>query len=575
MLSNRSKSTATEGRSFWLTRAYPRATAERPGTKTDCWELLVFLASLAAFWTVIPFRDFDHIIGDNIAQVGYWRILFNHALVGGLGAASMKPGLILLLGSTHDLSLALFESTVLIKLVFALAGASLTTIVACMAREDADEIAGAGAIIYMMAKTPVPAMFIDGTSMIVFLPLLLWGVWLFSRGRDSAGTVMLCLAALIRIEAFAVLLWLVLAEQLFKLRWRAFLFSALMVTVSLAITVLVYYRLQGSVARFNAGGPGTGYIYSHESNAWIRVLDALKYPFSASVEMSLGQCGAPYLAVPALLGCVLSGRRRFYLSLLGVPLFLMVYVASGQGYGEVRYFQFLAPVVAALGASGLARAFRLGHRSRALIWPGLLLPLGVSCIVLNAPKALCSLALILIAAGLGALRGNLPLRASRLLKPAWALLFWIVMLRTLVHNDWQREAKLAAYSDDARELVNENRVPKGQRVLTEDDIIYGVLVHDKHFFRRVNALQYFNVQDDARRAEILRSTDYIAVSKSDFLSYYLKWDPLGRGQSDPFRAGIAHARKGKSMSLYGYRLLPIETSKHWTVLKVEPEPSAG
>ena len=578
MSSSPSQSTAAERRAFGTWWRYPRAEPpERPAAGAGVWGLTVFLASLAAFLTIIPFRGFDHIIGDNIAQVGYWRILFNHALVGGLGASSMKPGLILLLGSAHDLSLALFGSTVLIKLVFALAAASLTTIVACVARQDEEKIAGVGAIMYMIAETPVPAMFIDGTSMIVFLPLLLWGVWLFSRGRDSAGAVMLCLAALIRIEAFAVLLWLVLAEQLFKRRWRAFFFSAVMVAISLALTVLVYYRLQGSVARFNAGGPGTGYIYTHEHNAWIRVLGALKYPFWASAEMSFGQCGAPYLAVPALLGCALSRWRRFYLSLLGVPLFLMVYVASGQGYGEVRYFQFLAPVVAALGASGLAQAFRLGQRWRthAGIWLWLPVAIGVLSIALGAPKAVCSLALISIAAGLGALRRWLPLALSPLLKSGWGLLFWVVILRTIEHNDWQRDAKLAAYADDALDLVDHHRVPKGQRVLTEDDVIYGVLVRDKHFFRGINALQYFNVQDDARRAKILRSTDYIAVSKSEFLSYYLQWDPLGRGQSDPFRAAIAHARKGKPISLYGYRLLPIETTKGWTVLKVEPEPSAG
>jgi len=41
----------------------------------------VAVMSLAAFLTVIPFRDFDGIIGDNIAQVGYWRILADHSLV--------------------------------------------------------------------------------------------------------------------------------------------------------------------------------------------------------------------------------------------------------------------------------------------------------------------------------------------------------------------------------------------------------------------------------------------------------------------------------------------------------------
>ena len=579
MSSNSSESAPADRRGLrasWLSRIGARL--KRLNAGTDVWGLTVFLAALAAFMTVVPFRGFENMIGDNIAQVGYWRILVAHQFVGSLGAASMKPGLVVLLGSAHDLSLALFGSTVLIKVVFALAAAGLVTIVASIARQDTGKIAGVGAIVYLMTETPVPAMFIDGTSMIVFLPLLLWGVWLFSRGRQAAGAVVLCLAALIRIEAFAALLWLALAEQLFKRRFRAFSFSTVVVTLSVAFTVLVYYRLQGSVARFNAGGPGAGYIYTREPSAWIRSLSALQYPFSASTEMAFEECGAPYLAVPALFGCVLSRSRRFYLSLLGIPAFLLVYVATGQGFGEVRYFQFLAPVIAALGAFGIARAFDIGGRVHAQvrIWLWLLAALGgLYCSIFAAPKALCSLALIFIAAGLGALNEKQPFSRLPLARSAWALLFWFLMLRRLEHNDWQRGAKLAPYSADALDLVEHERVPRGQRVLTEDDVIYGVLVRDTKFFRTVNALQYFNVQGDARRKEILASTDYIVLSKSNFLNYYLKWDPLARGETDPFRVAMLHARKGKPISMYGYRLLPIETTRRWTVIKVESEPSAG
>jgi hypothetical protein len=551
----------------------------RLGARGDAYELTIFLSSLAALMTVVPFRGFDGIIGDNIAQVGYWRILVNHELVGSLGASSMKPGLIVLLGAAYDTSLALFRSTVLIEVVFALAAAGLATIVAAVARQGGGKIAGVGAVVYMTAHTPVPSMFIDGTSMIVFLPLLLWGVWLFSRGREEAGAVVLCLAAMIRIEAFAVLLWLALAEQLFKRRFRAFALSTVVVAIALGVTALVYYRLQGSVARFNAGGPPVGYIFSREPSAWIRLRSALEYPLSAGGEMLFEQCGFPYLAVPALLGCAVGPGRRFYLSLLGIPLFLIVYVAAGQGYGEVRYFQFLAPAVAALGASGIAQAFRLGRlaRTQARIWPWLLIALGgLACFALAASVPLRSLSLVFIAVGFGGLFEKLPIGPSpRLLRAAWGLMFWFVLLRTLQHNDWQRNAKFAAYTTDALNLVKSNRLPRDQRVLTEDDVIYGVLVRDKTFFRKAATLQYFNVQNDARRAAMLGATDYIAVSKSDFVNYYLKYDPLGRGESDPFRAAIRHARKGRPISLYGYRLLPIETSRQWTVLKVEPELSGS
>jgi len=189
----------------------------------------------------------------------------------------------------------------------------------------------------------------------------------------------------------------------------------------------------------------------------------------------------------------------------------------------------------------------------------------------NVPKPLASLALLLVCFALGALGSKLSLRTT-IQWGGWALVLWVELLLTLVHNDWQRGSRPAVYTSDAQDLVKNNRVPSGQRVLTEDDVIYSVLARDKKFFRGATALQYFNVQSDTARARILASTDYIAVSKHTFVNYYLKYDPLGRGETDPFRAALSHARKGQATSLYGFRLVPIETSRAWTVIKVEPEP---
>ena len=571
-------------RAFWpigLSRHRQVLPQARGGNYSAIFEWTVFFAALATFMTVIPFGDFDTIIGDNIAQVGYWRILFDHTFVGSLGASTMKPGLIVLLGAAHDLSLAAFESTILIKLVFALSGAGLATIVACMARQGGGKIAGVGAVVYMMAATPVPSMFRDGTSMIVFFPLLFWGVWLFSRSRDAAGAIVLCLAALIRIEAFAVLLWLAVAEQLFRRRWRAFSFSTLVVSITVAFTVLVFYRLQGSVTRFNAGGPNAGYLFSHEPRVWFRFLSALKYPASASLEMAFDQCRSPYLAIPALFGFAFNPGRRIYLSLLGIPLFLLVYFSAGEGGQELRYFQFVAPAIAAFGAAGIVQAYRLGRRYRASTgsWPWVIAALGGTlCFVFVASKPAGSLSLIFIAAGFGGLLGD-SLRAfsPSLPRAGLALLIWVYLLVTLENNDWGSAPKRAAYTIDALDLLKNERVPRGQRILTEDDMIYGVLARDKAFFGHATALQYFNVQDDARRAQILAATDYIVVSRRRFSMYYLRYDPLQRKDGDPFRAAIAaaHKRRRKPVSVYGSILVPIQVSRHAIVLKVEPQPSAG
>jgi hypothetical protein len=89
----------------------------------------------------------------------------------------------------------------------------------------------------------------------------------------------------------------------------------------------------------------------------------------------------------------------------------------------------------------------------------------------------------------------------------WGLLFAAVPLRAVALGDWPPTSVIMQYTLDAKDLLKGKRVPKGQRVLTEDDVIYGVLVRDLRLFRRVHALQAFVVQNDTRRAELLDSTD--------------------------------------------------------------------
>jgi hypothetical protein len=544
------------------------------------YDIAVFCVALVGFWTLLPFGDLDNIIGDNIAQVGFWRILFHHNLVGSVGASSMKPGLIVLLGGAHDLSMAVLGTTLLIKAVFVASAAGLAAIVARIARDVGGPIAGACAVVYLVTKTPVPEMFTTGTSMIVFLPLLLWGIWLFSVGREYSGAVVLCLAALVRIEAFAVLLWLAVAEQLLRRKWRPFLVSSLIVAITVVFTVAVYYRVQGSVARFNTGGPTVGYIFSRDPSALSRLVDSLRYTASSVAEMLIDQCGFPYLAVPALLGVVLSPTRRFYLSLLGIAVFLILYITAGGGNTQVRYFQFLAPVTAAFGAAGIARIFRLAalHQARIPRWLWALAALaGLACFALGWPNLLCSLSLCLIVAAAGALHVSLPCAIPTVaVYVGWSLLFGFALLSTRLNGGWGRAPKLAPYTQDAISLLEGSPVPRGARVLTEDDVIYGVLVKDHELFGKAAALQCFNTQDDARRAEMLGESDYIIVFKRKFHFYYLSYDPLSRGKSDPFRAAILGARNGaKTASIYGHRLRLVENTRQRLVLKIEPETKPG
>lgn len=525
----------------------------------------MFFAALVIFVRRIPFGDFDTIVGDNIAQVAYFRVLFRSNLIGSIGASSMKPGLILLLGCTHDLSLKLFGSTVLIKLLFAIFAAGLVTIVARIAKDAAGALAGVLAAVYLVTQTPVPGMYTTGSSMIVFLPLLFGGIWLWARGHVRAAAVVLCFSALIRIEAFAVLAWLCASEQLLRRDLRAVMFTSTVTALTLVLTALVYYRLQGSVSRFNAGGPAVGYVFSRDPSLAHRLTQSLAYTLSASYQ-TLG-----LLIVPAAIGIFVNPSRRIYASLLGVPVFLNVYIASASGSAELRYFEFLVPAGACFGAAGLFAAVSWGRSafSRAHAYAAAALGgLAVSAFLLGERELAYSALLTLVSAGAGVVDELALKRISPRIAPAaLALLLVTAGSVAVFRGNWQREVGRATYTQDARRLLSSLKLLRGSRVLTEDDVIYSVIVRDPDFFVHATALQYFNIQDDEVRKEILDATDYVAVSRGRHSWYYLRNDPYRRGNTDPFRAALADE---KDATLYGYRLKLVEKSAAWRVFKVQP-----
>ena len=537
--------------------------------------LLVFLVALGLFLSAVPFGDFDTIIGDNIAQVGYWKAIFHRQFVGSIGASSMKPGLIVLLGVAHDLSLKLLGSTVLIRVVFALSAAALCTVVAGVARDASDSmVAACGAAVYLLVATPIPNTFIDGTSMIVFYPLLLGGVWAFARQRQLLGSVVLCLAALIRIEAFAVLLWLSISEQLLKARWRDFLSTASITAGAVLVTAGVYYAAQGSVARFGAGGPAVGYLFTREPNVLLRIWSPLLFSFTAPYRIAFEQCGFPYLAVPAGYALVQNARARSYASLLAVPLFLLLYVVTGQGQNEIRYFQFVIPILAPFGAAGVVLAFRDGRQPTRR----LLLALAAVTLVAVLASVLLSAVPVVLSAGLlvlPALLGWLSTRTRFSPRPLWIQLgFGLAiagaLLWTVLGRGFRGPRRVAVYSSDAAALCEAGPVPRGSAVLTEDDIIYSVLVKDVAFFKHASALQDFNIRPEARRGELLRDADYVVISKGRHDWYYLRYDPQKLGNGDPFRAAVARLLKRKQpVSVYGSRLVAVQDNRRWLVLKVE------
>ncbi len=537
--------------------------------------LLVFLFALVFFLACVPFGSFDTIVGDNIAQVGYWRSLFHRQFVGSIGASVMKPALIVVLGVAHDLSWNLFDSTVLIHVVFALAAAALVMVVASIARDVSGSwFAGCAAAVYLLVATPTPSIYTTGSSMIAFFPPLLGGVQAFARQRWLLGTLILCLAALVRLEAFAVLLWLSISEQLLKSRWRDFLVTASITAATLLFTVATYYAAQGSVARFGAGGPATGYVFGQALDVWGRIWSVLTFSLESVYQLAL-QCGFPYLALPAAYALARAPRVRSYASLLAIPLFWLVLVTIGQGQNQARYFQFVVPLIAGFGAAGVVIAFRDGEaltprRSKGL---AVLAVFGfVTSLLLAALPVALSTAMVV----LPALLGWLMARASWSPNIAWvrggfALLFAGVLLEAVIAGRFPEPPAVGTYTKDAEALLAKNQRLRGAAVLTEDDLIYSVIVKDAGFFRSAMALQDFNVRPEARRTEVLQRADFVVISKGKHGWNYLRYDPRKLGSSDPFRSAISRVLKRKRpIEIYGRRLVPVQNDRSFLILKVEP-----
>lgn len=498
--------------------------------------------------------------------------------MGGIGTPAAKPGIILLLGAFHDLSIAIFHSTVLIRVLLAVFSALLVWITARIAADVAGPVAGLIAIAYLLTRTRIAWMFMNGTSMVFFLPTLFIGVWLFSRQRQTLGVAVLCCAALFRIEALVVLAWLSISDQLLKRRWRHFTMSVAAALLTCAACLATFYVLQRDLGRLDMGGSAAGYLYFVHPNALSRYTVPLFYAGRASLLIALEHCRPPSLAALAFVGLSLHPARRTYSAVFAIAIFLVVYLTFIGGSYDVHYFDFLVPAIAGLGAAGLVQVYRLGVSTETktklpmIASTGALL--GVAALIPRLrDDALWALALTLPLVVLPVLvERRLRVRVPRFGQALLAIPAVLAIVLTLVGAVWHdndSRAMEATYTQDASLFLKTRPVPKDARVLIDDQLSCGIVIQDPGWFRKLSALQYFNVQDDVHRARILDAVDYVLASKGDFALYYLRYDPLSRGSSDAFRKAMWEAvALNQPRSVYGRTLTPVASPWPLVVLKV-------
>jgi hypothetical protein len=129
----------------------------------------------------------------------------------------------------------------------------------------------------------------------------------------------------------------------------------------------------------------------------------------------------------------------------------------------------------------------------------------------------------------------------------------------------------APFVINALDIIDRNLIPGGSSLLTEDDIIYSLVVNSpKHYFKKMFAFPYFNILSDEERESILKNIDFIYISKLNHETFFLICSDEVRWKDDSFRRNIINLlRSGQSFSLYNVTFRLVEESGYGFLIKVE------
>lgn len=487
------------------------------------YNILMFLGIFTYF--LLFYGKYIHIFtmaGDNICQIAYWKILFHPNLTGSIGASYTKPGQLFVLGLLYELSGLFGESAFRIGLCMIMAGCvwSLSRI--------ATDIGGreAGAVAFLAASWVFLPEFLAGSYSIFLIPTLYAGLWLYyyNPGRKTVGRLLLVLSIQFHIQTVTVLavVWLLL---LVNREWKELATFSIAAIGSLTAWILVILRVQGAIDRINSG-VAAGYVAPFgEAFAYDNKLD---YIFKAITTELTSNYTIILLLILAATGIAGScyHRCKAYLSVFSVIIILIL------------------NVVMLNGTINLGRYFSLVH--------------GFSCSVGTA-------AMVLFAA-----------RINRKLPPliaAITLIPFVILMHAASTNADRRQSSLPDYVTNASTLLVDRNLPFATRLMTEDDLLYPIVVLSPDRYRSLTALQYFNVADTTKRRQILSRTDYIwIVTNHGHPYYYLDHTPLPGWRADEFRLMIHDMlHDGQPKTLYGFRFTPIAVNAEHLLLMVKSD----
>ncbi len=542
----------------------------------------IFLGALFAYFLFYPHPGFEGLIPDNIAQTAYWSLLTRPDLVGSIGSSSPKAGLIVLLGGAHHLSFEVFESPWPFKAMLALFFAGTLYLVGRIAAEIGGPVAGLLAVLVAAGSTYLPQTFYTASSNLFFLPPVLLGLLLLSRGRDRAGVLAICVAVTVRPEAIVIIGLVVGLRYLLRGDWRTSIEFSAYGALALVFFVLMAYWVQGAWDRVG-GGEATGY----PAFASLRTVEHMR--------IILGQFFSErfvaLLLLPALFTVIRIERSRTYLYFYAMALAFIILVGVGFFGMHYRYIAAGQLIIFALGCAGIARIY--AELSR----PDPQLP-GIATIATAALVAGVAVAVALwstrdVAIGLTMLAipaAYLLVAAAkhhsgsdRLLLGchlAIALFVAVAPIASAVKARQAFSASLGAHHPailDALEFLRDPRVPPDSAVIAEDELLNYVLVKRPDYFARARSIQSFNVMTDIQRREALSEAQFLYISKRRNYGWnYLFYFPRATWVTDPFRTLVLDMiRTNQPGSFLGTVIEPVYNSDTRFIARIHPGPGDG
>lgn len=488
-----------------------------------------FLVCLFAFVYLLLFYlkplDMLRMEGDNICQIAYWNILFQHRFAGAIGVAFTKPGQMLLLGPLYQLSL--YGGAVVFKAGLCLAFAACIWSLVMIATDIGGRLAGA--IAFPVTVWCLLVEFLSGSAVIFLIPTLFSGLWFyFYRPRHrTLGRLLLALSLQFHVQVIPVLavVWLIL---LAKRDWPELKRFTLYLLISALFWLAIIYWVQGALARLNSGA-AVGYIGPAEGLPD----NSLRYMWDI-FRKGLQQSNFRLLFVLGGIGMLGAFAYGFgaYLTVFFIMLLLILNVVFLGGTFNLE--RYCAPFYAFSCAVGVGALVRFARGAGLTLFGKISLGL--------------SLVALILAVDFSALnRFNAVVFGGE---------------QSYFTHDFVAQAQ---------RLLADPLFQRPVGLLTEDDILSPLVVLAPQRFSSLAALQYFNVAKEPVRRALLAKTDYLWIAlQQEHDYYYLFHLPDPSWENDPFRHMILQIiDDNRPAVMYGFRFTPVACDQVRLILKVE------